>query len=124
MDTVMFPLENGEHLLVRVQSADADWGDVVTRGGGVGARLEVAQSTFEAALDPIRVVALGVLERLSGLEHAPDEVKVDFGLELSAKAGAILAVSGTANLNVSLTWRSGSAARGTSGGTPRSSHFE
>jgi len=105
MEIVEFPLDGGGHVLVRVDGNADEWPGVVTRGGGVEERLQEAQCTFEAALDPIRTVAQGVLDRLSALERAPDEVRVEFGLELSAKAGAILSASGSATLNVALTWR-------------------
>jgi hypothetical protein len=72
----------------------------------MSARLEQAQETFEAALSPIRAVAEGVLTKLASLSRSPDEVHVEFGLELTAKAGAIVAAVGsTAQLSVGLTWR-------------------
>lgn len=113
LPTVEFPLDGGGHVLVRVEDLglDVGGGDIVTRGGGMSTRLEQAQATFEAALDPIRVVAQGVLEKLAGLVDSPDEVHVEFGLELTAKAGAIVAAVGsTAQLKVGLTWRRPSVA--------------
>lgn len=69
-------------------------------------RLAEAEGTFEAALEPIRSIAEGVLHRIGSLPRPPDEVQVDFGLELTARAGAILAAAGsTAHLNISLTWK-------------------
>lgn len=105
MEIVDFPLDGGGHILVRVDGDGDELSGVVTRGGGMEERLLEAQGTFEAALDPIRTVAQGVLDRLAALDRAPDEVRVEFGLELSAKAGAILTASGSATLNVALTWR-------------------
>ena len=113
MQTVQFPLEGGGYMLVRVDDLglDVGGGDIVTRGGGVSGRWEQAQDTFQAALDPIQVVAKGVLEKLAGLPRSPDEVHVEFGLELTAKAGAIVAAVGsTAQLTVGLTWRRSSEA--------------
>jgi hypothetical protein len=107
METVEFPLESGGRLLVRVEDTDG-YGGVVTRGGRVAASLERAEDTFEAALGTIEVVAAGVLGKLSQLATVPSEVRVDFGLELTARAGAILAAAGTtAQLHVGLTWRPG-----------------
>lgn len=112
METIAFPLDGGGEVLVRVDTVDSD-GGVVTRGGGGAGRLERAVGTFEAALGTIRVVADGVLGQLGGLARSPDEVHVEFGLELSAKAGAILAVAGTtAQLRVGLTWRPAAARTG------------
>lgn len=112
VETVAFPLEDGGQLLVRVRPEhDTDQASpgerVVTRGrGGVQSRLAEAGITFEAALDPIRTIAEGVLHRIAQLPRSPDKVRVEFGLELSARAGAILAEAGsTAQLHVSLTWK-------------------
>lgn len=104
MTTVEFPLEDGGVLLVRVDDGRTD--GPVLRGGGGTAAWERAETTFEAALGTIDVVARGVLQQLAGLARTPDEVQVDFGLELNAKAGTFLAAAGTAaHLKVSLTWR-------------------
>src|SRR4029450_6920685 len=75
-------------------------------GGRMAAQVEKAEGTFEAALGTIEVVAQGVLAQLARLPRAPNEVRVDFGLELTARAGAILVAAGTtAQLKVGLTWR-------------------
>jgi hypothetical protein len=103
MEIVGFPLEHGGQVLVRVDTVDT-LGGVVTRGGKE--RLEQAQQTFEAALGTIRDVAQGVLSQLAGLAVAPETVRVEFGLELTAKAGALLVAAGsTAQLQVEFTWR-------------------
>lgn len=103
-ETVEFPLQDGGEVLVRVQDTTA--AGVPTRGGGVTERIERAERTFESALGTIQVVAQGVLTQLTQLTRSPDEIQVEFGLELSAKAGAVLASAGTnAHLQVELTWR-------------------
>lgn len=105
MHLVEFPLDDGGRVVVRVDSAEDEWPGVVTRGGAIEDRLLEAQHSFQAAMDPIRAVGQAVLDRLAALDRAPDEARVEFGLELSAKAGAILSAGGTATLKVSLTWR-------------------
>lgn len=62
--------------------------------------------TFESALRKVRPAAAAVLETMrSGLDP-PDEVIVEFGLQLSAEAGAIVAMSAAqANFKVTLSWR-------------------
>jgi hypothetical protein len=46
-----------------------------------------------------------VASQLRSLASAPDEVQVEFGLSLSAEAGAFIAAASTeANFKVSLTW--------------------
>ncbi len=104
MTTVEFPLEDGGILLVRVDDRRSD--GPVLRGGGGKPAWERAETTFEAALGTIDVVARGVLQQLTGLAQTPDVVQVDFGLDLNAKAGTFLAAAGTtAHLKVALTWR-------------------
>jgi hypothetical protein len=120
MQFVEFRLPEGGHVVVATDQREQGWSGVVTRGGGVEERLQEAACSFEEALDPIRAVGRGVLSRLEGLERPPAEVRVEFGLELSAKAGAIVSASGAATLKVALTWRAdpgspGARADGASG---------
>ena len=102
---VEFPLADGGHVVVGVEQEEQSWSGVVTRGGSVEERLQEAACSFEAALDPIRAVGQGVLAKLSALDRPPAEVRVEFGLELSAKAGAVVSASGAATMKVALTWR-------------------
>jgi Trypsin-co-occurring domain 1 len=106
MEAVKFPLESGGEVLVRVDSSD-QYGGVVTRGGReyIQGAIEQAGQSFESALSTIRFVAEAVLSQLASLAATPEEVRVEFGLELTAKAGAVLAAAGGgAQLRVALTW--------------------
>jgi hypothetical protein len=104
MALVEFPMQGGGGVLVNVAPEFAD--GVVTRGLDFSATVERAERSFESALDTIRTVAEGVLAQVTDLARHPNEVKVEFGLQLSAKAGAVLAAaSGTAHLRVELTWQ-------------------
>jgi NTP-dependent ternary system trypsin peptidase co-occuring protein len=103
MALVEFPVQGGGGVLV---SVSPEYNVGVTRGLDFSAAVERAEQSFESALDTIRTVAEGVLTQVTELARHPNEVKVEFGLELSAKAGAILAAaSGTAHLRVELTWQ-------------------
>jgi Trypsin-co-occurring domain 1 len=95
VEAVKFPLESGGEVLVRVDSSDQH-GGVVTRGGRehIQGAIEQAGQSFESALSTIRLVAEAVLSQLADVASAPEEVRVEFGLELSAKAGAVLAAAG------------------------------
>jgi hypothetical protein len=104
---VEFPLQDGGAILVQVDEAAAG---PVTRGLG-DRRLvtEQAQQSFEQAIARVQPAAQALISRLRALADAPDEVGVEFGLELSAEAGAfIAAASSTANFKVTLSWRRGS----------------
>jgi hypothetical protein len=102
--TVEFPVEGGDSVLVRVDTLED--GAVVTRGLVGSGPVERAQKSFEDALGTIRTVADAVLAQLAGLARHPDEIKVEFGLELTANAKAMVVAAGTtAHLQVGLTWR-------------------
>ncbi len=100
---VEFPLDSGGTILVETDDSNA----VVTRGWrDQGARLaEQAQQSFERAIDQIRPAADALLTSLTNTAHAPDEVTVEFAIQLSAEAGAVIASLGsTANFKVALKW--------------------
>jgi hypothetical protein len=105
VDKVAFPLDNGGQILVRVDTVDS-YGGVVTRGGRADATITEAGQTFESALSTIRDVADAVLHQLARLAVPPQEVRVEFGLELTTKASAVVAAaSATAQLHVALAWK-------------------
>lgn len=99
---VEFPAENGEVILVEVDEAPRS--GAVTRGLSPSAAIERARLTLEEALDKAQPVATALVNKLKQLE--PDEATIEFGLALSAEAGAILASTGSAvHYRVTLTWR-------------------
>jgi hypothetical protein len=103
MKLVEFPLERGGNVLVQV--ADSAPQAPTTRGLGSQQVRERAQQTFEQAVDAVRPAAEALINRLRAT-GMPDEVAIEFGLELSAEAGAFIAsTSTTANFKVSLIWR-------------------
>jgi hypothetical protein len=101
---VEFPLEDGGSVLVEVHAGAAG---PVTRGLGTrNGVTEQAQHTFEQAVARVQPAAQVLVRRLRALADAPEEIGVEFGLELSAEAGAfIAAASSTANFKVTLMWR-------------------
>jgi hypothetical protein len=87
----------------------------VTRGLGKdhSALVEHVGKTFEDATAMITPAAQSLIARLRGVEDVPDEIGIQFGVQLSAQTGAFIAsVAGQANFTVSMTWRRGSAANG------------
>jgi hypothetical protein len=100
---VEFPLETGGSVLVDVTGHHTG---PVTRSLKGTEVFERARQTFEEAVGRVRPAVEGVIGQLRSLAEMPDEVHVEFGLDLSAEAGAfIAAVSTTANFTVALTWR-------------------
>jgi hypothetical protein len=48
----------------------------------------------------------GLLTQLRSLAETPEQIQVEFGLQLSAEVGAFVAgASTTGNFKVSMTWR-------------------
>lgn len=100
---VEFPLAAGGSVLVEVTQHQ---GGPVTRGLKGGEVAVRAQQTFEEAVSRVQPAIEGVITQLRSLAKAPDEMHIEFGLDLHAEAGAfIAAVSTTANFTVALTWR-------------------
>jgi hypothetical protein len=109
---VEFPLEQGGSVLVEVDEAAAG---PVTRGLGRdrSALVEEADKTFEDATATVTPAAQSLITRLRAMDNAPDEVAVQFGVQLSAQTGAFIAsVAAEANFTVSMTWRRPGAAGG------------
>ena len=99
---VEFPLEDGTSMVVEVDEPEQEGLERVSRRDpGV---IERAQQTFEKSLDRVKPAAQFILEKLRGLHDSPDEIEVQFGLNLSAAAGIVLASGITANYTVKLKW--------------------
>lgn len=106
---IEFPTTTGSTVLIEARDGT---GSLVTRGGAHGEVLARAQQTFEKALSHIQPAVQGVVSELLNLTNRPDEVCVEFGLDVHAEVGAfIAAASSTSNFKVTLTWRN-------SGGPP------
>ena len=102
--TVEFPAEAGGTVLVQVP--DEHPVGPVLRGRVAEATIDRADQTFEMALSTIRTVAQGVVTQLKGLAVRPQQVTVEFGIELTGKTAAVLvAASASAQLKVSMTWK-------------------
>ncbi|MQY20290.1 CU044_2847 family protein [Nocardia macrotermitis] len=89
---------------VAVEIDQVDEGLVqVSRPGEVVAR---AGRSLGEMVAGIRPVAEHFVQGLRGMVHAPDEIGIEFGLSLSAKADVIITSTATqANFKVSLKWR-------------------
>ena len=100
---VEFDIPDGDSILVEV---DEPIQLPTVRGMDGGAVAERAQMTFEAAVARIKPAVQGMIGQLHGLADHPDEVEIQFGLDLHAEAGAFVAqASADANFSVRLTWR-------------------
>lgn len=99
---IEFPVEGDSTVLVEV--SDQSTG-VVTRGIYGPNISERAQRTFEDAIYRVQPAIHAVVSHIQSAAQSPNEVQVEFGLNLHAEAGAfIAAASATANFTVTLTW--------------------
>jgi hypothetical protein len=91
-------------VIVEVEEPQAEEGiERAARAPELAAR---AGQTFEAALENIKPIARAVLTKVQDLSEALDEVNVEFGLKLDAKAGVLIASGGVeANFKIVLTWK-------------------
>jgi hypothetical protein len=105
---VMLP--SGDLIWVRVQAAaPAATGE---RGGaadvGLGERIAPAVEALRLPgfAETVRGVVISVRQALD--EHRPDSLSVEFGIEIAARAGALLSVlaevGGTAQVKVTASW--------------------
>ena len=101
---VEFPLDQGGSVIVEVDDLAAS---PTMRGlKNSSALVEQADKTFQDATAAVTPAARSLIAQLRSIDDAPDEVGIEFGVQLSAQTGAFIAsVAGQANFKVSLTWR-------------------
>ncbi|WP_141137618.1 CU044_2847 family protein [Blastococcus mobilis] len=103
---VEFRLNDGGSVLVQVEDDDRG-GDQVTRGWADRDRriVEQAQQSFEQAVGRVQPALEGLLGQLRSIAETPEQISVEFGLQLSAEVGAFVAgASSSGNFKVSMTW--------------------
>ncbi|MER5637209.1 CU044_2847 family protein [Kitasatospora sp. NPDC002227] len=94
-----------EGAVVRVEGAGAVEYGGMQPVGRRGAGVERAAESFEGALEGARAAAESALAVFRGGALAPDEVEIEFGVKLTAEAGALIArTAADAHLTVRLTW--------------------
>lgn len=104
---VRVPLEGGGSILF--EGAQELEGPV--KAGRVGDALQDVPGTLRESLAPVRETARTVLEELR--QAGPEEVEVEFGVNVSAKAGGVIAKGDVAvHLKVRLTWKNGEPSEG------------
>jgi Trypsin-co-occurring domain 1 len=98
---IEFRLEDGTSVFVEAESS----GREAVRGGRAGGLAMEAGETFESALARVQPAAFAIVELLRAISDAPEEIEVEFGIQLSAEVGAFVArASGDANFRVALRW--------------------
>lgn len=99
---VQFPLQDGTALLV-VRDRESEGVGRASRAGDI---VEAAASSFGGALSSVRKAALEAMQEFRRHADAPDEVELEFGVLLTAEAGAVIAKTGVeGHLKVTMTWK-------------------
>jgi hypothetical protein len=98
-ELVAVPLDNGGVIVAEMDHAQAG----VVKAGRAGQIVGKAAQTLEAALESVTPAAQSIVAKLRPAR--PHEITVEFGLTLTAEAGAVItkATSGC-HLKVMLRW--------------------
>jgi hypothetical protein len=102
---VEFPLDQGGSVVVEV---DEPLVGPTMRGLGKdrSSLVERTDKTFDEATAAVAPAAHSLIAQLRSIVDPPDEISIDFGVQLSAQTGAFIAsVAAQANFKVSMTWR-------------------
>ncbi|WP_314176161.1 CU044_2847 family protein [Streptomyces winkii] len=99
------PLEGGGAILFEDVEGASDPGGPV-KAGRVGDAIRELPRTVQESLVPVREAARALMDQLK--EAGPQEVEAEFGLNLSARAGAVITgAETTAHVRVRLVWKHG-----------------
>lgn len=99
------PLEGGGYVLV--EAPDTTEG---VRGSRIGDAIHDLPETLQEALGPVTEAARVALEQLR--KARPDDITIQFGVDLSVAAGAVIAKTGAGcHLTVTMAWKGSDAAR-------------
>ncbi|MFF7705612.1 CU044_2847 family protein [Streptomyces lydicus] len=104
------PLEGGGAILLEEVEGAPEF-DGPVKAGRVGDAVRELPGTLQQSLVPVREMARSVLDQLR--QAGSREVEVEFGVNLSAKAGAVITAGETAvHLKVRVVWESGGSGQG------------
>jgi hypothetical protein len=99
---IRYTLEDGSELLIEATGSE---GGVVR--AGLSEKIETARTSFDTALDSVRLSALQIRKKLHDVQA--DEVEVKFGLKATGEFGnnvfAVGKAGVEANYEVTLKWK-------------------
>ncbi len=99
-ELVAVPLEGGGVIAVEMDHVDGG----VVKAGRSGQIVAEATETLEAALESVTPAAKSIVAKLR--QAGPHEITVEFGVNLTVEAGAVIAKSaGGCHLKVTLHWK-------------------
>ena len=106
MHVAVFTTADGDEVAVQVADDGAGGsGGVTFRGGGPGALVERTQQNLDEVLARARPAVVSLLRQLRDVEDSPDELEVEFGIQVSLEVGAFIATAdSSANFRVTMRW--------------------
>jgi hypothetical protein len=103
-EMVAFTIGDGEAQVFVDVADDEDGVQRVSRGGDA---IRTATATFEAGFVHVRDAAAHAIAQLTALPQRPSTVELEFGVRISAQAGAVFARTGAdGHLKVRMVWES------------------
>jgi hypothetical protein len=107
MQLVTYTTADGEEITIQVPDAQPS-GEFVTRGrGGMVTGEEVVQRSeqgLDGALSRIQPAVRSLITKLRSETYDPDEIQVEFGIQLSVGVGAFITAGTTSNFRILMTW--------------------
>lgn len=101
-ELMRFDLDNGGSVIVEIASTDPG----IARASRAGDAIRSAATSFESAMSGVRDAAVSALRYFRDVPQPPDEVTIEFGVALTAQAGAVIAqTTADVHLQVTLAWR-------------------
>ncbi|MFF2486401.1 CU044_2847 family protein [Microbacterium sp. NPDC058062] len=105
---VEFPLGDGGSVVIAAGGPNSgqDPSGPVLRGRVSEAVVTQASESFETVVQRVQPAATAVLDAIRSGPHPPSEVTIEFGIEMSADLGAVIASTAVqANFKVTITWQ-------------------
>lgn len=110
MQLATYTTDDGGEITVQVPDDPANR-EFVTRGwpGAASAAdtIERAEQGLDSALSRVQPAIRTLISQLREDTHAPEEIQVEFGIQLSVGVGAFISAGTAANFRVLMTWRTG-----------------
>jgi len=100
----IFTTADGDEVAIQVAD-DGPVPGMTTRGIPTGRLVERTEQSLDEVLAHARPAVTSLLRQVRQQEDAPDELEVEFGIQISLEVGAyIAAASSTANFRVTMRW--------------------
>ncbi|MFD5753477.1 CU044_2847 family protein [Streptomyces sp. NPDC127033] len=101
---VRIPLDDGDTVLLEILGDGVvDGADGPVKAGRLGDLVDELPVGLRALLQPVTVASRTILEQLRQVQ--PDELEVEFGVNLAGRAGAVItSTEASCHLKVRLQW--------------------